>query len=31
MDGIEGHPMLFLSRGKMKNVQKILSFVKTAD
>jgi hypothetical protein len=25
-----GHPMLFLSRGKMKNVQKILSFVKTA-
>jgi hypothetical protein len=25
-----GHPMLFLSRGKMKNVLKMLSFVKTA-
>jgi hypothetical protein len=31
-DGDErrGHPILFLSRGKMKNFYKILSFIKTA-
>jgi hypothetical protein len=29
--GGRGHPILFLSRGEMKNILKIVSFIKTKD